>query len=94
MELLEQNLMRCVCCALLLINKPVFAEKELYIKATELSYKGDIRFLVKLENPDKVKNIVEGNLANFQKIYRAVIDKYFHRYVTYNDGNIYVNLSI
>jgi hypothetical protein len=91
--MIEQNLMRCMCCALLLINKPVFLEKDLYIKVTELSYRGDIRFWVRMESPNKVKNIVEGNFVNFQKIYRAVVDKYFDRYVTYDDGNIYVDLS-
>lgn len=45
---LEENLAKCVTCALLLIKLPVIEEQELYTRITEMSYLGDIRFSVRL----------------------------------------------
>lgn len=43
-SLLELNLATSLCCAFLLIGKPVFNEKELYMSVARLSYMGDMRF--------------------------------------------------
>jgi hypothetical protein len=35
----------------------------------ELSYKGDIRMKFKMENPDKVRNIVAGSFQGLNELY-------------------------
>ncbi|CUS24331.1 LAQU0S15e02102g1_1 [Lachancea quebecensis] len=47
-------------------------ELEFYTQITALSYVGDIRYKVGGENPDKVKNIVEKNFAQFQEYYKPI----------------------
>lgn len=37
----------------------------------ELSYKGDIRMRFKMENPDKVRNIVQGSYEGLNQLYGA-----------------------
>ena len=42
---------------------------DIYLKLCNFSYKGDIRMRWKMENPDKVKNIVQGSFDGLQAIY-------------------------
>ena len=43
---------------------------DLYNTICGLSYKGDIRMNMKMENPNKIKNIVIGSLEGLEFIYR------------------------
>ena len=52
-----------------MMNQSLFSEIELYEEIAKLSYYGDKR----VDNPNKVKNIVSGNLERFYQIYRPVI---------------------
>ncbi|CAH0481465.1 unnamed protein product [Peronospora belbahrii] len=49
-----------------------FSEYELYMKIAGISYLGDFRMTFG-ENPKKVRNIVDGNLQAFQKLYQDKI---------------------
>lgn len=42
---------------------------DLYMKISELSYMGDVRFAVSVENSNKVRNIVLNNLEKFNEVY-------------------------
>lgn len=46
---------------------------DLYMKIAELSYMGDVRFAVSVENTNKVRNIVVNNLDNFNAVYFPLI---------------------
>ncbi|KAL0485696.1 phosphatidate cytidylyltransferase [Acrasis kona] len=48
---------------------------ELYECIAALSYRGDIRFHLRAENKDKVKNIVKANEEGFNKLYEPAIKK-------------------
>lgn len=52
-------------------------ERELnfYKKITALSYLGDIRYTLGVENPNKVNNIVMNNIINFQKYYKPILTR-------------------
>ena len=42
---------------------------EIFLTLCNFSYKGDIRMRWKMENPDKVKNIVEGSIDGLVNLY-------------------------
>jgi hypothetical protein len=42
---------------------------DLYTTLCSLSYKGDIRMKFKMENPNKVSNIVKGSLDGLNELY-------------------------
>lgn len=63
------NLVRCLSVVLLMEMRKVLTQRELFMKITELSYLGDVRFWAGLESPKKVGNIVDGNFANFKRLY-------------------------
>jgi len=48
---------------------------DLYTTLCNFSYKGDIRMRWKMENPNKVKNIVLGSLAGLHEIYIPRLQK-------------------
>ena len=48
----------------------------LYFKLCNFSYKGDIRMRWKMENPDKVGNIVQGSFQGLQDIYTPRLLEY------------------
>lgn len=59
-----------------------FTEEELYQTITGISYTGDVRMGIG-ENPDKVKNIVATNMAEFREMYMEMVEQ--HAYV---EGNL------
>jgi len=47
--------------------------QDLLTTICKLSYKGDIRMRMKMENPDKVKNVVAGSLEGLTDLYLPLI---------------------
>ena len=43
--------------------------EQLFGTLCNFSYKGDIRMRWKMENPDKVKNIVQGSISELNQVY-------------------------
>ena len=68
---MNQNLSNAVLAALSTLPSH-FTDVQLFLAITGLSYKGDIRTWF-AENPNKVKNIVEGNLDNFRELYSPIL---------------------
>lgn len=68
-ESIERNKMSALALALLIQERSSFTLLDLFVEVAQLSYYGDIRMEMKAENPNKVKNIVEPNLAHFFKYY-------------------------
>lgn len=50
-------------------HKIEVTEEDVATSICALSYKGDIRMRMKMENPDKVKNIVAGSREGLRKLY-------------------------
>jgi hypothetical protein len=48
---------------------------DLGITICQLSYKGDIRMKLKMENPNKVKNIVIGSFEGLNQLYGENSDR-------------------
>ncbi|KAH3675436.1 hypothetical protein WICMUC_002725 [Wickerhamomyces mucosus] len=79
----QQNLRAAATLAYLNLpeDKP-FDEFQFYRNITELSYNGDIRYLLGAENPQKIDNIVSKNFNYFQQYYSPILseviqDKHF-----------------
>jgi translocator assembly and maintenance protein 41 len=66
------NLLSAVRVALLLLPE-TFSEHQLYTTIAGLSYMGDPRMSLPAENPYKVANIVNSQLANFRRLYLPLI---------------------
>lgn len=62
---------------------------ELYSSISSLSYAGDIRYMFKVENTNKVANIVQNNLPAYNNIYlpllRNLKDKLKPDTIDFND---------
>ena len=71
------NRLNALKIALLLNNNKTITEQELYETICSLSYIGDIRMTMHCENPDKIKNIVNGSKIEFREIYNEVNDNLF-----------------
>ena len=54
---------------LLNFHKIEVTEEDIATSICALSYKGDIRMRMKMENPDKVKNIVAGSKEGLRNLY-------------------------
>jgi translocator assembly and maintenance protein 41 len=63
---------------------PKFTEKELYTKIASISYMGDPRMNFRGEDPNKVRNIVSNQLANFRQLYAPLVAELPN--VSYNDA--------
>jgi translocator assembly and maintenance protein 41 len=68
----EHNLMVALNLAMLLNYHRLDSVdlEEIFLTLCNFSYKGDIRMRWKMENPDKVKNIVEGSLDGLIELYK------------------------
>ena len=73
------NRMHALKAALLSSGKRTISEKELYELICSLSYIGDFRTIVPIENENKVGNIVEGSFDGFHDIYSEVNHGYFDK---------------
>ncbi|CCU74265.1 Mitochondrial import protein mmp37 [Blumeria hordei DH14] len=77
------NLTSALRTALLLLPSE-FTENDLYGTIASISYTGDPRMTLPLENKSKVANIVGNNLPNFRKLYSHLIENlpnvYFKEY--------------
>ena len=71
------NRLNALKIALLLNNNKTITEQELYETICSLSYIGDIRMTMHCENPDKIKNIVNGSKIEFREIYNEVNDNLY-----------------
>ena len=72
------NRLNALKIALLLNHNKTLTEQELYETICSLSYIGDIRMTMHCENPDKIKNIVNGSKIEFREIYNEVNDNLFN----------------
>lgn len=76
------NLISALRTALLMLG-PTFTEHELYTKIASISYMGDPRMQFKGEDPNKIRNIVTNQIANFRQLYAPLVDGLPN--VSYND---------
>jgi translocator assembly and maintenance protein 41 len=67
------NLISAVRTALLMLPE-TFTEKELYSAITGISYQGDPRMRFGSENPRKIANIVDNQMANFRQLYSPLVE--------------------
>jgi mitochondrial translocator assembly and maintenance protein 41 len=70
----RSNLAAAIHVAALRSARVSFDEEQLYTGVAALSYVGDPRMELGVENPHKVRNIVRGSFEDFQRLYRPVID--------------------
>lgn len=77
------NLLSAVRTALLLLP-PDFTEQDLYATIAGISYLGDPRMALPAENPRKVINIVAGQITNFRRLYKPLIEQLPN--LTFNDS--------
>ena len=75
---IEFNRMNALKTALLASGKETISEKELYETLCSLSFMGDWRRLLHIENQDKVRNIVEGSYEELQNMY-SEFNNYFYQ---------------
>ncbi|KAK6457937.1 mitochondrial matrix Mmp37-domain-containing protein [Scheffersomyces xylosifermentans] len=84
----QYNLKNAMTVAILLLESNVFNERQLYEQITKLSYLGDFRMYIGGENPNKVQNIVDSQLAQFKKLYDPILQYFIHRnYLIITDNN-------
>lgn len=69
----QVNLLSALRVALLMLPDQ-FTEHELYTTIAGLSYMGDPRMTVSAEDPNKVRNIVTGQMDYFRRLYAPLIE--------------------
>lgn len=92
-DVIDSNRENVLLTSLLILNKEKLNIYELFEMICSLSYKGDIRFII--ENPNKVSNIVRGNIDELLNIY-SKYEKYIKidgETVSVNLDNVYSNAS-
>lgn len=72
----EFNLRNAVKICLLMSTSKVITEQTLYELITLISYLGDSRMIIGGENPNKIKNIVNKQFGNFQKLYAPILKQF------------------
>lgn len=85
------NRMNALKIALLASGKEAITEKELYETLCSLSFIGDWRRLLHIENKNKVKNIVEGSFEELQSMYNVFNKGY---YVKNDDNQLVINYEL
>lgn len=83
---IELNRKNALIASLLILNKEEVTTFELFETLCSLSYKGDIRFII--ENPNKVANIVNGNMENLIDLYSK-----YEKYIDIKKDKVKVNLE-
>ena len=73
---IQLNRLNALKTALLASGKPTITEQELYEKISSLSFIGDWRQTLHIENKNKVANIVNGTFDEFKFIYDRFINQY------------------
>lgn len=71
---IKLNRLNALKIALILNYGHEFSEYELLYTICNLSFKNDIRMYYKMENPNKVKNILEGSYHELKEIYNSIND--------------------
>ncbi|KAL4795326.1 mitochondrial matrix Mmp37-domain-containing protein [Aspergillus venezuelensis] len=79
----QMNLLSAVRVALLLLPEE-FTEFQLYSTIAAISYMGDLRMALPVEDPKKVNNIVSSQMANFRSLYAPLIENLPN--VVFNDS--------
>lgn len=69
----QMNLLSALRVALLLLPEQ-FTEFQLYNTIASISYMGDLRMALPVEDPKKVNNIVSSQMANFRRLYAPLIE--------------------
>ena len=87
-ESIKVNRENAIKVGLLTLKNEKTNIKDLYYNITSLSYMGDIRMMF-AENPNKIKNIVNGSFEEFNNMYGSN-NKYFE---IKNDGTIKYDLE-
>lgn len=85
-DVINSNRENVLLTSLLVLNKEKLNVYELFEMLCSLSYKGDIRFII--ENPNKVSNIVRGNIDELLSIYTK-----YDKYIKVDGENVLVNLN-
>ncbi|XP_003390372.1 PREDICTED: phosphatidate cytidylyltransferase, mitochondrial-like [Amphimedon queenslandica] len=86
----QYNLQFALLTSLLLLNKPVVTEWELFLKLISISYMGDFRMTVG-EDKNKIINILKPAVPEFKQLYSPFINQY----LTLNSDSSYtVNISL
>ncbi len=78
-ERIEKNRKFAVMATRLINDNKILPERDFYISLAGLSYIGDTRMGI-AENPDKVKNIVDGRFDFYHDIYGGMLE--------FEDGNV------
>ena len=77
-NVIMKNRTNALITSLILNSDKVIDEKVLFETLCSLSYIGDIRMSLKFENPNKVGNIVNAELAEFKNIYSELNDDLYY----------------
>lgn len=94
MFLNQYNLSNAVKLSLLLLNKEIITDYELFLTIAKLSYMGDPRLKVKGENPNKVNNIVDNQYDLFKDLYNPILNNYHNDLIhSISDNKFKINLS-
>jgi len=73
------NRLNALKVALLSSNRDIITEQELYENLCSLSFIGDWRQILHIENPNKIRNIVNGSFNDFKNIYSNLNDQYYFK---------------
>lgn len=65
--------------ALLMLKKEELTEYQLMEKICSLSYLGDFRMKIHCEDPNKIKNLVNGQLSYFIEDYNSINEGYYQK---------------
>lgn len=82
------NRLNALKIALLLNNRQISTESELFQALCSLSFIGDWRRIFQIENPHKIENIVNGSFSEMQEIYQPLNNGY---YINCQHGKIIIN---
>jgi len=88
---LNRNLTHAISFALLQLPEK-FTEEELFFHIANISYLGDFRMIFG-ENPNKVRNIAEGNKEGFRALYRPIANQEFSTTLHWNGNSLQQDIT-